>query len=119
MGKRVGKAYDPGLRLTEHGSRIYYAWRKLRRYPHCEEWGDFPTFYEWSMRTGYSIGDWLVLIDDEKPYGPDNCKWYTTTHEEHHAPDMLAWKEDWNRAANRIRKHYGMPPLEGTNYGDL
>lgn len=118
MGKRVGKPYDPAMRLTEHGSRIYQAWRKLRRYPYCEEWEDFPAFYEWSMRAGYSIGDWLRLIDSDKPYGPTNCVWYSTTRAENPPPDMLAWEDDWNRAVNRIRKHYGMPPLRGTNYGD-
>jgi hypothetical protein len=119
MGKRVGKPYDPAMRLTEHGARIYQAWRKIRRYPHSTEWDDFPTFYEWSMLEGYALGDWLRLIDKDKPYGPDNCVWYTTQQEPKPAPDFLAWEEDWNRAVNRIRKHYGMPPLRGTNYADL
>ena len=119
MGKRVGQAYDPEIRLSEIGSRLYQTWRKIRHNPHCEEWDNYQVFYEWALHEGYSLGDWLRLIDDAKPYGPDNCVWRATRLQAATPSDMLAWKEDWNIAVNRIRKHYGMPPLEGTNYDDL
>jgi hypothetical protein len=118
MAKRVGKAYDPAIRMTEAGSRLYQTWRKIRRNPHCEEWLDFQTFYTWAMSVGYKLGDWLQLIDSDKPYAPDNVVWYSPRHTATPPPDYVAWKHDWNTAVNRIRKDYGMPPLEGTNYGD-
>ena len=105
-----GEPYDPALRQTEHGTKLYNAWRHMRRYPHCEEWNHFPTFYEWAMQNGYKLGAWLSKIDDDKPFEEKNCVWYFLSDEKRVA--------DWNRAVNRIRKHYGMPPLEGTKYGD-
>ena len=118
MGKHVGKAYDPALRESEAGSRLYNSWRKIRRHPHCDEWTDYQTFYEWALREGYKIGDWLVLLDPDKPYGPDNCKWHMAHYADPPPSDYTAWVYEWNVTVNRIRKHYGMPPLEGTNYGD-
>lgn len=111
MGKNVGKPYSPELRQSEHGSRLYNAWKKLRRKPYSEEWNDFQSFYNWSIRDGYSIGDTLVLIDDSKPYSPENCVWRSKANAD---PQR---EQEWNAAVNRIRKYYGMPPLEGTDYG--
>ena len=118
MGKRVGKPYDPEIRLTEIGSRLYQTWRKVRRNPHCEEWNDFQTFYTWAIYDGYSLGDWLQLIDENAPYCPDNCVWFTPNRAATPTRSTMEWEYEWNVAVNRIRKHYGMPPLEGTNYGD-
>lgn len=115
MSKQIGKPYDPALRLTDEGQKLYNAWRKVRRYPHCEEWGYFPTFYDWSMQNGFTLDTYFRFIDDGRPLNPDNCVW-------HHIGDKKrksdSWEEKWNRSVNRIRKHYGMPPLEGTDYGD-
>lgn len=115
MGKRYGERYDPEMRESEHGSRIYSAWRRLRQHPHCEEWHYYPAFYTWAVYNGYTLGAWLRPIDSNKPYGPDNCKW--VIDEKVQPPDLTRAKE-WNDAINRIRKNLGMPPLEGTEYGD-
>ena len=117
MPIRYGKPYDPKLRKTELGSRLYEIWRRMRQHPHCEEWDYFPTFYEWAMQTSYTMGLWLRIIDDSGIYSPENCEWYVT---ENKADRVNAeWINSWNKTVNRIRKHYGMPPLEGTNYNDL
>ena len=118
MGKRVGKEYDHAIRTSEAGSRLYNSWRKIRRHPHCEEWIDFPTFYAWAIHSGYSLGDWLRRYDDNEPYGPDNCVWVASNRVETPPKSNVEWEYEWNVTVNRIRKHYGMPPLEGTNYGD-
>lgn len=110
MGKFAGKPYDPELRRSEHGSRLYGVWRKLRRHPYCEEWNDFPAFYAWAIHNGYSLRSTLKRLDKNKPYGPDNCVWNTKN------PVDPEWADVWNATVNRIRKHYGMPPLEGTEY---
>jgi hypothetical protein len=49
-------------------------------------------------------------------YCPENVFWHTPglTEDVMPTPD---WADEWNKTVNRIRKHYGMPPLEGTEYG--
>jgi hypothetical protein len=114
VGKCYGEPYDSELRTSEHGSRIYNAWRNVRKHPHCDAWESYAVFYEWSTYNGYTPDAALRLIDRSKPYGPDNCEWYIS--------DTM--KIDYERAAewdavvNRIRKQLGMPPLEGTNYAN-
>lgn len=108
----MSKPYDPGLRKTEHGSKLYEIWKRIRKSPHCTEWDYFPTFYEWAMEEEYEQGAWLRRIDSNTPYGPDNCLWYITS------TDAALWKAKWNETVNVIRKYYGMPPLEDEEYGD-
>jgi hypothetical protein len=69
------------------------------------------------MENGYTTGAWLHVIDKEKPYDEQNCGW-CTEYKLYRAGDET-WIDDWNRSVNRIRKRFGMPPLEGTDYDDL
>ena len=103
--------YDPEMRTSEHGSRLYSAWKRLRAHPHCEEWDSYKVFYTWAVYNGYTLDAWLRRIDENEPYGPDNCKWIT--NEKVHSPDDARAKE-WNDVINNIRKNLGLPPLEGT-----
>lgn len=119
MGKCYGEPYDPKLRQTEHGARLYNVWKKARSNPHCEEWEWFPAFYNWSMSNGYALGLRLRLKDESQPYCPENCVWRPARGVYDNTFDAESWIYDWNISVNRIRKHYGMPPLEGTNYADL
>lgn len=111
MGKYCGEPYDPELRTTEHGSRLYSTWRNIRKRPHCEQWESFLPFYNWSVKNNYSLGAKLRLIDKEKPYCPENCVWYSPKLDEDDPPPPPKWADEWNKTVNRIRKHYGMPPL--------
>ena len=113
---KYGKPYDPALRNTEHGSNLYNIWLRFRRQPHCDDWDYFPTFYEWAMQNNYDNGEWLRLIDKTGIYCPDNCVWMIPNGAEFSLSSE--WIDGWNKTVNRIRKHYDMPPLEGTNYGD-
>ena len=115
MSKQIGEPYDPVLRLTDEGQRIYNAWRKVRKHPHCEEWDYFPTFYDWSMQNGFTLDTYIHFIDDGRTLGPANCVWQDVGDKK---IKKGSWVDNWNRSVNRIRKHYGMPPLEGTDYGD-
>lgn len=108
-----GEPYDPEIRKTPHGSRIYTAWKRVRRHPYYDKWKSFPVFYEWSMENGYVEDAQLVVIGDECRYFPDSCCWTAPVETE---PRELDWIKKWNKTVNRIRKYYGMPPLEDTNY---
>ena len=110
--------YDSVLRKTEHGSKLYEAWKKLRRSPHCEEWNYYPAFYNWAIQNGYTLGVWLVLIDKSGEYCPENCKWHIPKRMQDDPPPPPTWADEWNKTVNRIRKYYGMQPLEGTEHGD-
>lgn len=114
MSKRCCAPYDPALRQTEHGSRLYSTWKRIRQKPHCEVWDDFPTFLNWAMQS-YSIGAKLRLIDESGIYCPDNVKWCAPSEGDEDL-DPQEFTNRWNITVNRIRKHYGMPPLRGTEY---
>ena len=117
MGRnKFGEPYDPALRNTECGMNLYNVWRRVRRGLHIDEWDYYPNFYEWAMRNGYTLGATLRIIDTNKPYAPDNCTWYIPGDGNRHVP--VSFADEWNKTVNRIRKHYGMPPLEGTEYVD-
>lgn len=115
----MSNQYDPEMRTSEHGSRLYNAWRSMRKHPHIDLWESYQVFYTWSMYNGYTIEAWLRRIDESLPYGPDNCTWYVHEKEQPLSSEEKARADAWNKVVNRIRKHYGMPPLEGTSYAEL
>ena len=47
----------------------------------CDEWIEFPAFYELSKNNGYSDDLTIDRIDNDKGYCPGNCKW-STQHEQ-------------------------------------
>lgn len=72
--------------------RIYSAWQSMRRrcngrshssYRHyggrgigiTPAWEHFQAFHDWATSSGYRVGQGLVLIDRERDFGPDNCRW--------------------------------------------
>jgi hypothetical protein len=120
MGRQAyGRSYDPQIRKTEHGSRLYAVWKKMRQAPHCDEWDDFIGFYTWAMQSDYILGAWLRRHDDTLMYCPENVFWHTPGTEDEDATSYEEFIYEWNRTVNRIRKHYGMPPLRGTSYDDI
>jgi hypothetical protein len=110
MPKHIGNPYDPAVRKTEHGAKLYGAWRRVREHQHCKEWDYFPAFYEWAMENGYTTGARLRMINTNGMHCPENSEWYIHKNN----PDRIdtACAESWNKTVNRIRKYYGMPPVE-------
>jgi hypothetical protein len=40
-----------------------------------EVWDDFENFQSWSIMNGYSDDLSIDRIDNDRGYGPDNCRW--------------------------------------------
>lgn len=111
--------YDPAIRETPEGSRIYSFWRKVRGEEHAQVFEDFSDFYEWAVKT-YVFSARLKRKDPTKPHSPDNSyfeppKQARPTADEF-SEKQIEWMYEWNRAVNRIRKYYNMAPLPGTSY---
>lgn len=108
------RTYDPQLRKTDHGRRLYEYWRTVHRGTDSIEFETFPGFYEWSMQNGYTIGARLFRYDPDEPFNPDNCFWEPTkgkiVNQKYVCRDFPREKQ-WDDVVNRIRQHYGMEPI--------
>jgi len=109
--------YDPEMRKTEHGRRIYAYWKKIRNDTDFPEFEHYPGFFKWAMENGYTVGAKLLRHDGKKPFNPDNCFWiarsdWASEHVEH-ARDLHR-EQEWDKAVNRIRRHYGMEPIHSS-----
>ena len=105
--------YDPALKETPEWQSLYNKWAWLRKHRRGDAFAQFQDFYDWSMANGFVIGARLKLLDESKPYSPDNCLWMHPVLEQ-----PVYTEEDkqriskWNEAVNRIRVRFGMTPFE-------
>ena len=63
----------------------------------CNEWQQFPAFYEWAMANGYSDDLTIDRIDVDGNYEPSNCQWLTRSENSKKAA------EDRRRKKNEIQ----------------
>ena len=104
--------YDKGLKLTPEWGSLYSKWKKLKKCSLSHEFQRFQDFYHWSMENDFEPYAKLVLIDESKPYSPDNCQWIPpVNHQEYNTEEQKLWIKKWNKTVNVIRRHYGMKPL--------
>lgn len=102
--------YDPALRKTEAGARIYQIWKRIRTCPHDPAWDNFQVFYTWIMKEGYMLGSSIRRKDESLLYGPANAIVRRPASEECWE---LEWCKKWDKTVNKLRKHFGLPPLKG------
>ena len=106
--------YDPQLRKTEHGSKLYAYWKKISHDTDSPEFGKFPDFHNWAMQNGYTLGARLFRYDPDEPYNPDNCFWVAkggSAKEQTYTHRDAEREKEWDEVVNRIRLHYGMEPI--------
>lgn len=110
--------YDPQMRKTANGRRIYYYWcKKVLHNTDSKKFEEFPGFYKWAMSNGYTIGAKLFRYDPDEPFSPENCFWGSSGDSEV-CEKLIArdqtLEQKWDEAVNRIRLYFGMEPIHST-----
>lgn len=105
------KVQDGDL-LRGMGNPLYTRFARMLKQPHAPEFDDFEFFVAWSKKNGYGEHTKLVLLNAEKPYSPDNCKWAPMLFASGMTmAEELDFGRRWTKTVNRIRKYYGMEPF--------
>lgn len=118
------RCYDKSTNAYE-----YYGGRGITV---CDDWLRYENFSEWAHKSGYAENLTIDRIDNNKGYGPDNCRWATikeqnrnkrTSHiiEFNGAKECLAyWSEKLNipmsTMVNRINRGCTPEQVLETNY---
>lgn len=76
-------------RNKKHKDYPYYGGRGIT---YCDEWEKFLPFMEWAVANGYSDKVDLSLIDRDKNYCPENCKWTTAKERANSRSNSLRYK---------------------------
>lgn len=48
----------------------------------CDEWKEYPVFYEWCVKNGYEESLTIDRINNDKGYCPSNCRFITMREQE-------------------------------------
>lgn len=55
----------------------------------CDEWKEYPVFYEWATTHGYEEGLTIDRIDNNQGYNPKNCRFVTMKDQERNKRNNL------------------------------
>ena len=133
-----GKEHPSHLKHGGKGKRLYEIWKGMNErcntatscsYAHyggrgirvCEEWGDYPTFRDWSIANGYTDKLTIDRINNDGNYEPLNCRWSTMKQQARNTSrtvyatifgvkkPFIEWCEilgiDYKTAWQRVRRH--------------
>ena len=104
--------YDKALVETPEWQYLYPKWQRIGK-RRGKEFTDFMYFYNWSLANGFVVGAALELLDKSKPYSPANCQWVNSENSPRaYTAEELELINRWNRSVNRIRRYYGLVPIE-------
>lgn len=87
---------------SEAVDHMYYRYHWLVKTGKPMVWESFQDFMLWCKGT-YSPGTTLRRIDEDKPYGPNNCKWEPMQTSEEYKKKMAA---RWDSMMEPIRRRY-------------
>jgi hypothetical protein len=87
---------------SEAVDHMYYRYHWLVKTGKPMVWESFQDFMLWCKGT-YSPGTTLRRIDEDKPYGPNNCKWEPMQTSEEYKKKMAA---KWDSIMAPIRERY-------------
>jgi hypothetical protein len=109
----VDKDYVVKLKESKFENNLYSRWHRIHSSQSCgEEFKTFTGFRAWAIEAGFeNKGEYLRRHDERLPYSPENCYWYNIGE----STDAVRAKQ-WNDTVNRIRKAYGMRPVEELTY---
>jgi hypothetical protein len=82
----------------ESGTRLHRIWKMMRARTSnpnadpnniyfnkgircCKEWSDYTVFRDWAHSNRYSSELTLDRLDNDKDYGPENCRWSTMSEQ--------------------------------------
>ena len=105
------RSYDPELRTSEHGRRLYETWKRIRKSEHDASFENYQDFYNWAIANGYSLGDILMRRSASLPYDPKNCYWKASKRDDMSAEWAIDWCEKWNKTVNVLRRYFGLPEI--------
>ena len=89
------------------GAYKYYGGRGIKV---CDEWKDFPSFYDWAMGNGYKEGLSIDRIDVNGDYCPDNCRWATPKEQANNKQDTIRYEYGGEMlTVAQIAKKYDIP----------
>ena len=112
--------YDQDFIRSPEGDALYAKWIRIKNIS-CRPWADdFMEFANWALDSGYELHATIRRKNKKEQYSPKNCCWVVNGNvkrEQTKKYDYKIYKDstfrvEWNRAVNRIRKHYGLEPFE-------